>query len=305
MKNLYTIIALVFLGLSHQSYAQQDPQFTQYMDNMLFVNPGYAGSRGMLNATAIHREQWVGFDGRPRSTTFSLHSPLPYESIGLGLTAVNDRIGPLNQTMVYADVSYTLRFKNSKGKLAFGAKGGINLVNTRTDQLATTQSQDPELLTAVRNNVLPNFGFGIYYHTPKFFVGVSSPKIMESSYDRNSNTALERRHYFLTLGGVFNLSERWKMRPTTLLKLTDGAPMSIDLSVAGIYNERFWLGLMHRWADSFGAFVQFQVTPQFKAGVAYDQTITKLSSYNRGTYEVLLSYDFVFKKKGIRSPRYF
>jgi type IX secretion system PorP/SprF family membrane protein len=108
-------------------YAQQDPHFTQYFDNALFVNPAYAGSTGFLTATGIHREQWVGFDGRPRSSTFSLHSPLSYESIGLGFTAVRDVIGPISQTILYGDFSYSLKL-NEKSKLAFGLKAGMNKV---------------------------------------------------------------------------------------------------------------------------------------------------------------------------------
>ncbi len=284
--------------------AQQDAQFTQYMDNTLFLNPAYAGSRGMLNMTAIHREQWVGIDGRPRSTTFSIHSPLSYESVGLGFTAVNDIVGPTQSTLFYGDASYTLRFKESNSKLAFGVKGGINMMSNRTDQLQTTQQQDPGFLANIQNQINPNFGVGIYYHTPKFFAGVSVPKILEQSIDGSATNA-ERRHYFFIAGGVFDIARQWKLRPTTQLKVTNGAPMSIDLSAAAIYNEKLWLGLMHRWGDSFGAFVQYQLTPQFKAGIAYDQTITDLAGYNVGSYEVLLSYDFVFQNKGLRSPRFF
>lgn len=287
-------------------YAQQDAHFTQYMDNTLFVNPGYAGSNGMLNMTAIHREQWVGISGRPRSTTFSIHSPLKNENVGLGFTAVNDVIGPVQNSLFYGDFSYTLNFKNSPGKLAFGLKAGINLFNTRTDQLSTTQQQDDLFMTNIRDSIKPNFGFGMYYHTPKWFVGVSTPKIIENTIDPTAGSgATERRHYFLIGGVVFDVARQWKVRPTTQLKYTSGSPLSIDLSAAAIYNEKLWLGLMHRFGDSFGAFVQYQITPQFKAGLAYDQTITELASYNNGSYEILLSYDFVFKKQGIRSPRYF
>ena len=298
------LVAALFLMLSTELLSQQDPQFTQYMDNTLFVNPAYAGSRGLMNMTAIHREQWVGMAGRPRSTTFGIHSPLPYESVGVGLTAVNDVIGPVNSTLFYADLSYTLRFKNTKGKLAFGLKGGVNLFSSRTDQLATTDDQDPNLITNIQSRVNPNFGAGIYYHTPQFFVGISTPKIIEQSYD-GSTTNLERRHYFLNTGGVFNLSNTWKLRPTVQFKFTNGSPLSIDMSLAAIYSETLWLGLMHRWEDSFGAFVQYQIAPQFKAGIAYDQTVTEIARFNKGTYEILLSYDFVFKKSGLISPRYF
>lgn len=304
MKFLIACFILVLLGSTGAS-AQQDPHYTQYFDNMLFINPAYAGSRGMLNMTGIHREQWVGFDGRPRSSTFSIHSPLAYESIGLGLTAVNDNIGPMNQTMFYGDVSYTIRFKNHRGKLAFGVKGGINLINIGRDGLNSGTPDDPKLLQNIRNNVNPNFGVGIYYHTPGFFIGISTPKFLEKGYDELSKTNLERRHYFGTIGGVIGLSNKWKLRPTSLVKITEGAPLSLDVTLAAIYNERVWFGANYRLMAAFGAFLQFQLSPQFKVGVASDFGTQKLRNYNHGSFELMVSYDFTFKKEGIRSPRYF
>jgi type IX secretion system PorP/SprF family membrane protein len=302
MKRLVLIVPIILTGLI--SFGQQDAQFTQYMDNKLYVNPAYAGSRGMMNMTSIHREQWVGMDGAPRSTNFSLHSPLKHESLGLGLTVVNDKVGPINQTMIYGDFSYTLKFKKRIGKLSFGLKAGVNVINSRTNELTTTQVNDPSLLGASRTIVNPNFGTGVYYHTPKWFLGVSTPKILEGTYP-GSERKLEKRHYFIIAGGVFDVHENWKLRPTSQVKFTEGAPVSVDLSLAVIYNEKLWLGLTHRFGDSFGGSVQFQIFPQFKAGLAYDFNTTALTSYNVGSFEVLLSYDFVFKKEGIRSPRYF
>lgn len=304
VKFLVSCLTLVVLGTTNAT-AQQDPHFTQYFDNMLFINPAYAGSRGMLNMTALHREQWVGFDGRPRSTTFSIHSPLPYESIGLGMTLVNDKIGPMNQTMFYGDFSYTVKFKGKGGKLAFGVKGGINLINIGKEGLNTNTPDDPKLLQSIRNNVNPNFGAGIYYHLPYFFIGVSSPKILEQSYDELSTTNLERRHYFGTIGGVITLNEQWKLRPSSLVKITENAPLSADFTLAAIYAERFWFGANYRLNAALGGFVQVLVSPQFRLGVAGDFGLQKLRNYNHGSFEVMLSYDFVFKKSGIRSPRYF
>lgn len=306
MKTRKKILVFVLVLLtSSQLFAQQDPHFTQYFDNTLFVNPAYAGSRGMLNITGIHREQWVGFAGRPRSTTFSIHSPLSYESVGVGFTMVNDEAGPVKQTMFYGDFSYTLKFKNKGRKLSFGLKAGMNLINVGTSSLETIEADDPKLLQNVRNHINPNFGVGIYYHTPKFFIGASTPKILENSYDGVSSTNLERRHYFGIIGGVITLSDYWKLRPTGQLKLTVGAPMSLDMSAAGIYREKFWIGAMYRWDAAFGAFVQYQLTPQFKMGIATDFGTQAIRNYNYGTFELMASYDFIFKKQGIRSPRYF
>jgi type IX secretion system PorP/SprF family membrane protein len=303
MKKYSLIVILVFMSVFVN--AQQDPHFTQYFDNALFVNPAYAGSKGVMNITGLHREQWVGFEGRPRSTTFSIHSPLTYESVGLGFTLVNDQIGPIQQTMFYGDFSYSIRFRQKDHKLSFGLKAGVNMINISSNDLATTDPSDPKLLNNVRNKINPNFGLGIYYHTPKFFVGLSSPKILENSYDGLSKTNVERRHYFGIIGGVIKLSNTWKLRPSAQIKVTMGAPIGIDLSTAGIYREKFWMGAMYRVNAAFGAFVQYQITPQFKLGIASDFGTQQIRNYNYGTFEMLASYDFVFKKQGIRSPRYF
>jgi type IX secretion system PorP/SprF family membrane protein len=306
MKNLIQLVGiLLFTGIGSTLFAQQDPHFTQYFDNTLFVNPAYAGSRGMLNVTGIHREQWMGFSGRPTSTTLSVHSPLSYESVGLGATMVNDQVGPVNQTMFYADFSYTVKFKNPEIKLSFGLKGGMNMISVSSTDLQTIQASDPKLLQNVKNNINPNYGIGIYYHTPKFFIGASTPKILEKGYDSQSITNIEKRHYFGIIGGVLILTDNWKIRPTAQIKLTVGAPKCIDASFAGIYREKLWLGVMYRIDAAVGTFAQFQISPQFKLGIASDFGIQQIRNYNYGTFELLASYDFIFKKQGIRSPRYF
>jgi type IX secretion system PorP/SprF family membrane protein len=303
MKLRIAIFILLTWNLS-TVFSQQEPQFTQFFDNKLFVNPAYAGSREVLNVTGIHREQWMGFNGRPVSSTLSIHSPLKYESVGVGMTFVNDQAGPISQTMVYGDFSYTLKFKNESRKLSFGLKGGVNVISANTSILETTQDNDPKLLQNVRNQVNPNFGVGIYYHGPHFFAGASTPKILEQSYG-TSISGLEKRHYFGIIGGVVDLNSQWKLRPSSQVKITTGAPVSVDLSTAFIYRDKVWFGGMYRWDAAFGIFSQFMLSDQFKVGIAGDIGTQAIRKYNYGTIEVLLSYDFRFNKKGIRSPRYF
>ena len=295
------IIIISALALSNLVNAQQDPQFTQYFDNYLHVNPAYAGSSGMLSATAIHREQWVGFDGAPRSTTFSLHTPLNYRSVGLGLTAVNDQIGPIKQNMVYVDFSYTLRLGKT-ARLALGLKGGMNMLNVATQGLSNVQANDPAFANGL-SQMNPNVGFGIYYHDEHFFMGLSSPRIMEKS--ATTNTYAEQRHYFGIIGGVFPVCAKWKLRPSVQVKATMGAPVSMDISLAGIFADKLWLGAMNRWNAAAGGFVQYQITRQFRLGLAAEYGMTALRNYNNGTFEVLMSYDFNYKKTDVKSPRYF
>ncbi len=299
MKNIIKYIPIFMAGWM---FSQQEPQFTQYFDNTLFQNPAYAGSNKMLSFNTMHREQWIGFEGRPSTTSMTLHSPLSYESVGLGLSAIRDVIGPTTQHMVYADFSYSLRITKNQ-TLAFGLKGGFNIINTKTSTLITTQ-YDPNLVQNTLNRFNPNVGFGIYYHSDKFYLGLSSPKLLEGSID-GSTTNLEKRHFYLHTGAIFNLGNVWKLRPTAQIKSTLGAPLSIDLSNAFIYNDKVFIGGTYRHQAAIGVFCQYQISQQLRVGVASDFATTAIRNYNQGTFEAMISYDFNFTKGGIRSPRYF
>jgi type IX secretion system PorP/SprF family membrane protein len=306
MNRLIKISMVLVVSLLWKGYgfAQQEPHFAQYFDNTLYVNPAYAGSKGVMNAMLLHREQWVGLNGRPRSTTLSLQSPLQYESVALGLTAVNDVIGPTSQTMVYADFAYSLKFRN-QSKLAFGVKAGANMINNATSTLKTSVESDPSFMQSTYFRTNANIGFGIYYHSSRWFLGASIPKLIEQSYSNIDASLIEKRHMFGIAGIVFDISSNWKLRPTSQFKYTYGAPFSLDLSLAGIYNDRFYVGGMYRLDAAYGLFAQYQINPQFKVGLASEFGTQDIRMYNDGTFEVMLSYDFNYSKKGIRSPRYF
>lgn len=302
MKKVITIIALSWAFCS-EIYAQQEAHFAQFVDNQLFVNPAYAGSTGGLNATLLHREQWVGFEGSPRTSTLAINTPLSYESVGVGLSFVNDRIGPLNQSMVYGDFSYSLRF-NNKSRLSFGLKAGLNMISLNTAELNTTSGNDAALNTDTRNQINPNIGFGVYYRCKNWFVGASSPKLLQRSYDGLSLN-LEKRHYFANAGVVTTLNDSWKLRPVVQVKFTEGAPMSLDGSLAGIYRETLFIGANYRLGAATGVYCQYQATPSLRIGAATEFGLTELRKYNYGTFELMLSYDFSRKISGIKSPRYF
>jgi len=300
MKSIFSCLLLFSFN---SLIAQQEAHFAQFTDNQLFVNPAYAGSNGMLNATAMHRQQWVGFSGGPQTSTFSFHSPLSYESVGLGLTAVSDQIGPLNQNMIYGDFSYSLKFNNNS-RLSLGLKAGLNVISLNTSSLNTTQQDDPNLMLDARNQINPNIGFGLYYRSKNFFLGASSPKLFQNSYD-GTGVNLEKRHFFFNAGSVFDVNSNLKLRPIAQVKFTQGAPMSIDLSMTGIINQTYFIGAAYRYNAAAGVFIQYQVAPTLRIGVATELGLTQMRKYNDGTYELMLSYDISRKLSGIKSPRYF
>lgn len=303
-------IVLVLLSFSAAS-AQQLPQFTQYMFNTISINPAYAGSRETLSVVGLHRSQWVGLEGGPETQTLSIHTPLRNENMGLGLSFINDKLGYENFSYLYADYSYTIKL-NETTKLAFGLKAGFTQYTLDEELLNDPSVADDPFFNDVSNRWSPNVGAGLYLHSKLWYIGLSSPRILNTDYNKGRNgtldyIALERSSYYLTGGYVFNLSETTKLKPSVLLKTTNGAPLSFDISANFLFNDKFWLGGGYRIDQntaSLGAIADFQISKQLRIGYAYEYPLSDLRAYTSGTHEILLMFE-VFKSKRIKSPRYF
>ena len=305
MKKFTLFLALITLLLSINSYAQQDPQYTQYMYNMNVLNPAYAGSKGTLSIGLLGRTQWVGIDGAPKTFTLSAHAPFG-EKVGLGLSAIVDKIGPVKEQNVFADFSYTIK-TSEEGKLAFGIKTGFTFHNLNEASLIAIDPNDPSVLD-FDNRTLFNFGAGAFYYTDKFYVGFSLPNVLETKhFERNHGVtkASEKAHYFLTSGYVFDASENLKFKPSVMVKAAGGAPLSIDLSANFLLNEKFEFGASYRLDDSISGLVSFLVTQDFRLGYAYDYTTSNLGDFNSGSHEVVLLWDVDLSRDKVISPRFF
>jgi type IX secretion system PorP/SprF family membrane protein len=301
----FNSIAIVLLLGSMSTFSQQLPQFTQYMYNTISINPAYAGSRETLSLVGLHRSQWVGLDGGPTTQTFSIHAPMRNEKVGLGLSFINDELGFENFTYIYGDFSYTINL-NATTKLAFGLKGGFTSYSI-DQELRDAEPNDPAIY-GIENRWNPNIGLGTFLHTNKWYLGLSTPRILTTDLNGEDNVqALERISYYITGGYVFDLNKNTKFKPAFLVKATNGAPLSYDLTANFLFNEKLWLGAAYRFNESagaFGAIMDFQVSKQLRLGYAYEYPISDIRPYTNGTHEILLMFE-VFKSKRVKSPRYF
>lgn len=300
----FNIIAFILFS-SWMGVAQQLPQFTQYMYNTISINPAYAGSRETLSVVGLHRSQWVGLEGGPTTQTLSVHSPLRNEKIGLGLSFINDELGFQNFSYLYGDFSYTIRVSENS-QLAFGMKAGFTSYSLDAD-FRLSESNDP-VIFGYQDRWKPNIGTGVYWHSNRWYLGLSAPRILNTDYSGDEEfQSLERISYYFTGGYVFDLSENTKLKPAMLLKATNGAPLSFDLTANFLFYEKFWVGGSYRineLAQAIGAIADFQVSKQLRIGYAYEYPLSELSAYTSGTHEVLLMFE-IFKSKRIKSPRYF
>ena len=307
-SNIHKVLVGIGMVLSAQTmWSQQDPMFTQYMFNTLSINPAYAGSADRLSAVAIHRSQWVNFEGAPRTQSLTVHSPLKRENISIGGSIVNDAYGPVKQTGFYLDASY--RIFMGSNRLSFGLKAGTNLFSANLLDLNPQMDNDQAFSANISSKAMPNFGFGMMYYSKRFYVGASAPKLLANKLidgelpDFLNNK--EKQHLFLIAGAVFDISYYTKFKPTLLFKAVNGAPLSAEITAQFLFFERLWAGAMYRWEDAAGVLLQYEINNRLKLGYAFDYTLSDIRKYSDGSHEVMLGFDLIRGTGGDVSPRYF
>ena len=304
MKKLF-LLALLAIAIT-ETKAQQDPQYTQYMYNMSVINPAYAGSKETVSGGILYRQQWVGIEDAPTTGTFFMHSPVG-RNVGLGLSIISDKIGPVEENNFYADFSYTLNL-GGEHKLAFGLKAGATMHKIDfTGIPATLPQTDPIFESSNPNTTFLNLGTGLFYYTNKYYVAFSVPNMLKSKYlDFNGRQyGTDVLHYFLTGGYVFDINPNLKFKPFAMVKTSINAPVSFDLSTNFMLYDKFEMGATYRLEDSFGAMINVAVSPTLRIGYAYDRVVSDIGVISPSSHEVILLYDLNFPKKVSRSPRYF
>jgi len=308
MKTKFIGLFLVFF--TAVTFAQQDAQYTQYMYNTSVINPAYAGSREVLSIFGLHRTQWAGLEGAPSTNNISINSPVG-KNVGLGLTIVNDKIGPADENNFAVDFSYGFPVSENY-KLSFGLKGSANILNVDFTKLHIYNPGDPRFQNNIDNRFSANVGAGIYLNSDKSYFGLSIPYLIESKhYDGTAPSgastfiASEKMHYYLIAGHVFDLNENLKFKPSLLTKMVEGAPLQVDLSGNFLINNKFTAGLAYRLDASFSALAGFQVSDSIFIGYAYDRETTKLANYNSGSHEFFLRFELIKRNVQIISPRFF
>ena len=305
MKHIWLLICI--LNIVFNSYSQQDSQYTQYMYNTQVINPAYVGSREMLSINALHRSQWIGLDGAPKTYSLSANFPLGDRGIGMGLSFIRDEIGPSTENNIAVDLSYTIPV-SEYSKLSFGLKGGFNMLNIDFSKLTIEQINDPDFRNNINNKTSPMVGVGFYWHNENnWYIGLSTPNLLQTKhYDNNKvSNVTEQVHVYLIGGYVFDLSEMVEFKPAFLAKAVVGAPLSIDVSANFRFNEKFTLGAAYRLDASISGLMALQASDKIMVGYAYDYDTTELGDYNSGSHEIFLRFELFTKVRSTVCPRFF
>jgi type IX secretion system PorP/SprF family membrane protein len=306
------VIALCVIGLFNSKlFAQTEPMYSQYMYNMLGVNPAYAGNREALSFNFFQRNQWNGIKGAPKTTSVSLDQSIKDGKIGWGMQVFDDRLGVEAATGFNGMLSTRIQV-SEKGILSGGLSFGLmNYRINLNDVQNRNNPNDPSFITT--NNPSrwnPSLGMGVYYNTDRFYAGVSTPSILKSrlaSYEDfiSSIDKSNAFHLFANTGYVFDLNEDLKLKPSTMIKMVSGAPIEADINLNVWLKDILGFGGSYRTGDAFVGMVELQATPNLRIGYAYDLPFNPLKYFTRGSNELMLRYEFGNNKTKIKSTRYF
>ncbi len=336
-KKLYPLIIL--LAIAWQTQAQQYVQYTQFMFNKIALNPAYAGSKEGPTFSGLYRTQWVQLDGAPVSQSFSFHTPILGDKIGIGVSIHHDDIGPTNSW--FYNLQYAYRVPLGRGHLALGLQALIRSYRVDWQEVSSIQSNDPLFGADGDQKFLPNIGAGIYYHADRFYAGASLPRILRGdltffgSTDPNADFSFEERHGLIMVGGIIPLTDKLKFKPDGLVKWTPNAPVDIDLHAGVVFMDLLNLGVTYRiggitgiqrrvtqpaspgatpipitqtrnsGGESLDFILQILFSKNFKLGLAYDYTLSQVRDFHSGTYEIMVEYTLSQKQTGNTNPRFF
>ncbi|HEU5147896.1 MAG TPA: type IX secretion system membrane protein PorP/SprF [Chryseosolibacter sp.] len=312
-RTFYTWVIIVSGVTAH---AQQDPQFTQYMFNSLYITPAYAGVEGVTQLTAIHRSQWAGYQssfndgGAPTTQMVSFTSPIYKLKSGFGTYIVNDKLGPQNNLEAHAMYAYHLGLKDAK--LSFGVKVGVYSQSINYDQYRAIHPDDPLLKdkTGKESQLRPDVGFGLFYRAEKYYLGVGVNHLTRAEFDFNVNDARNalENHLHFTGGYFYEVNFDLTLNPTVLVK-TDFKEYSFDLGVIATLKDKMWAGLSFRQSEAANVLLgySFLKDKALRLGYAIDVVVKDQEAKENFSHELLVSYQlpiYATGKKVVRTPRY-
>jgi type IX secretion system PorP/SprF family membrane protein len=295
-------ISVVLLLFSAIAVAQQLPLYSNYMMNKFIINPAVAGTEDYFMVATNNRYQWVGITDAPRTHILSVNGPHRTKSIGFGGAVFSDVTGPTSRTGAYFAYAYHFKIKEN-AKLSLGLSGGVLQYKVDGTQITLKDAGDFSLMNAVQSVIVPDFGFGAYYYTEKFYVGLSVPQFIQNrlKFFDSSTQSLSKLtgHYYINAGNKFRVANDWEVEPSILLKWGPPSIPQLDLGAKVIYQDYLWAGVALRTQDAFCAMLGYRTkNDKLMFAYAYDQPITNISKYSFGTHEIMVAGKFANIKSG-------
>lgn len=309
MKKRLILFVVLCGALLIKSNAQSQFHYGMYMIHQPFMNPASTGSYDRTTAALLYKTQWVGFGGAPKIGALNVIHPIKNSIIGLSV--INDKVGIDNNTEISGSYAHKLRV-GAYGQLALGLSASVNLLQSNLSKVDILDVNDPTYSGGNTSMYTqPNFKFGSYYFSRKFYVGFAIPNILENKITftngqgAKTNFDFRTMHFYLHSGYRFNLNEKTDLNVSTLLKQVSGSSLQFDLNAQLEFNRVFGLGVSYRSSKEVLGIISYQITQDLKFAYAYEFNFDQIGKYSTGSHEVMLIYQFNKPKETIISvPRF-
>lgn len=311
MKAIKYILVSAILATGTFVHAQNQFHVSQYMLHHGFVNPGAIGNSNALSGAMFYRNQWTGMEGAPNVMGLNFNKPFSQGKNHLGFTMIHDRIGVSKNFEFTATYAYRMKLGVNK-YLSLGLSATLALMQSDLASVQTVEANDPIFSASTPTFAMPNSKFGAYYFTPKFYIGLAIPNLLENKvvYDNNYTGVTEfnpkSMHYFIHTGYSFTLNENLDLNPSVMIRQVSGSPLSIDINAQIMYKKKLGAGFSFRSAKELVGLFNYQISDNFRLGYAYDFNWGQLGTFSRGSHEVMLIFKYIEKKgiPAIESPRF-
>lgn len=304
-------------------FAQQRPQYTQYIFNNYLLNPALSGVENYADIKVGHRAQWAGIESAPKTSFISAHWNLSDEYLwknplslpekgddpmsrsytqnytsspahhGMGIMAVSDKAGPISRFDAGLTYAYHLQMSGTNN-LAVGVYAGISRIALDVSAIKLETQTDPALGNVLASQFKPDIGLGVWYYGARFFAGASVQQILPMKLaftnDANYGTGKSVPHFFLTSGYRLSIDDEISAIPSMMLKRVDGLPISLDANIKFDYKDKIWIGGSYRKSDSFSTMLGFNFKNFVNLTYAYDLTTSGLNAISNGSHEIVLGF---------------
>lgn len=306
MKQLLILLAIVFCAI--QVHAQQESNYTQFVNSIQNYNPAFVGIYKNKSLSSTYRNQWIGVEGAPETMSLSYNGTTSKRGLAIGLGVINDKIGPSNETHINIDASYTIKI-SKESSLAFGLRGVLNMFNVNYNLLnqGTNYGFDPLLINNIENQFTPNVGVGLFYYNENFFTGLSVPNMLKTNVigETNVSATNQRAHYYLTSGFISKISENVLMRPSFIISAVSGSPAQANLNLSFLMLQKLSLGASYRLRANLSAHLSYQISKPFMVGLSYDKNTSDLGEIIMGSGSIEVSMRYIFNtKNALKRPRF-
>lgn len=280
--------------------AQNELIVGQYMHNTFAVNPAFAGSRDCMSLFGSFRKQWVGIESTPMSALISANTPLRNESVVLGASIYHQQIRESRNSGALLTVGYRANVINNSTWLGFALQPGVAL---RARDWTKLDLMDPDDLAFAEktSNVAPLLGFGVSLYGPKFFAGISTTSFFVSNdFDKqDAEFAPGDATWVLTGGYWFDLGKKFALQPSVLADYNKQTDFTLNGTVSAIYKDMIWLSVAYRTNKEMTFGAAFLPVKRFRIAYNYSMSMGDLKSYNSGSHEISLQYDFLYHVKTV------